>query len=154
MSEQDSLLARLDRALLEAMKARDAVRTSTLRMVRAALKNREIDKRAALAESDVLEVLASLGKQRRESIEQFQAGGRQDLVDKETAELKILQEFLPAELTEAELRELVRTAVAEVGAAGPRDMGKVMSAVMPRVKGRADGRAVNAMVREILSSGG
>jgi uncharacterized protein YqeY len=154
MSEQDSLLARLDRALTEAMKARDAGRTSALRMVRAALKNREIDKRAPLEESDALEVLSTLAKQRRESIEQFQAGGRQDLVEKETAELKILQEYLPAELTEAELRDLVRAAVEEVGAAGPRDMGKVMSAVMPKVKGRADGRAVNALVRELLASHG
>ncbi len=154
MSQETSLLARLDRALVEAMKARDAARTSALRMVRAALKNREIDKRAPLDDSDALQVLSTLAKQRRESIEQFQAGGRQDLVDKEVKELAILQEFLPAELSSAELRELVQKAVADGGAKGPRDMGKVMSAVMPSVKGRADGKAVNAMVREILSAGG
>lgn len=153
MSEDTPLIARIDSSLVASMKARDAARTSALRMVRAALKNREIDKRGPLDETEVLEVVASLAKQRKESIEQFQAGGRQDLADKETAELKILQEFLPAELSAEELRQLVRSAVAEAGAASPKDMGKVMAALMPKVKGRADGRAVNAMVREILSGG-
>jgi uncharacterized protein len=153
MTPEHSLLARIDRSLIESMKARDALRTSALRMARAALKNREIDKRKPLDDSDVVEVLGTLAKQRKESIEQFQAGGRTDLADKEAAELRILQEFLPKELTEEEVREIVRTAVAEAGATGPRDIGKVMSAVMPRVKGRADGRTVNTLVREMLSPG-
>ena len=154
MSQETTLLARLDRAVIEAMKARDAARTSALRMVKAALKNRQIDKRAPLDDSDALQVLGTLAKQRKESIEQFQAGGRADLVEKETAELHILQEFMPEELGEEELRRIVATAIAEAGAKGPKDMGKAMAAVMPKVRGRADGKVVNALVRDMLAAGG
>jgi uncharacterized protein YqeY len=153
MAERNSLVARIERDTVEAMKARDAARTSALRMVKAALKNREIDKRAPLEDADALQVLATLAKQRRESIEQFKAGGRDDLVAKETADLLVLQEYLPEEMGEEELRQAVRTAIAEADAKGPKDMGKVMSVLMPRVKGRADGKAVNALVRELLSAG-
>ena len=115
------------------------------------MKNREIDKRAALEEADVLQVLGTQAKQRRESIEQYRAGGREDLAAKEEAELVVLQEFLPRGLDEDELRAAVVAAVAEVGATGPRDMGRVMGVLMPRLLGRAEGGAVNRLVREVLA---
>lgn len=150
----DGLASRIDQAVVAAMKARDAARTSALRMVKAALKNKEIDKRGPLDDGDSLQVLGTLAKQRREAIEQFRAGNRLDLVAKEEAELAILQEFLPQALGEDEVRAAVAQAVADAGAAGPKDMGKVMSLLMPRLKGRADGKLVNALVREALGGGG
>ena len=146
-----ALQERVATALVAAMKAREAVRVSTLRMVRAALQNREIDKRAPLADDDVLQVLATQAKQRRESIEQYRAGGREDLVAKEAAELVILQQFLPEGLGVEELRTAVEAAVDEVGAGGPKDMGRVMGVLMPGLRGRADGGAVNRLVRETLA---
>ncbi|GAB4270894.1 MAG: GatB/YqeY domain-containing protein [Deferrisomatales bacterium] len=148
-----TLQERIDRELRGAMKARDAQRVSALRMVRAALQNKQIEKRGALDDGEILQVLATLAKQRRESIEQYRAGGREDLAAKEEAELRILEEFLPAQLGEAEIERLVREAVAQVGARGPKDLGKVMGALMPRVKGRADGKKVNEAVRRALSEG-
>jgi uncharacterized protein YqeY len=153
MAQEETLVARIERATLEAMKARDAARTSALRMAKAALKYREIDKRGPLDDGDALQVLATLAKQRREAIEQFRAGGRVDLAEKEEAELRILQEFLPQALSEEQVRRAVAEAVAEVGATGAKDMGKVMGALMPRVKGKADGKLVNALVREALGGG-
>ena len=154
MTPIPSLRERLDAAAVAAMKARDSVRLGTLRLVRSALQNREIDKRAPLEESDVLQVLANQAKQRRESIGLYRAGGREELAAKEEAELAVLQEFLPRELSEEELRAAVVAAVAEVGAAGPRDMGRVMGVLMPRLQGRAEGGAVNRVVREVLSGEG
>ncbi len=151
MADSSTLQERIDAAAVAAMKARETVRLGTLRMVRAALKNREIDNRAPLEETDVLQVLGTQAKQRRESIEQFRAGGREDLAAKEEAELAVLQEFLPPVLAEDELRAAVVAAVAEVGAAGPRDMGRVMGVLMPRLQGRAEGGAVNRLVREVLA---
>lgn len=153
MSQDNSLSTRVEQAFVTSMKARDAVRTSALRMVKAALKNRQIEKRGELDDTEALQVIRTLAKQRRESIEQFRAGGRTDLADKEEAELGILQEFLPEELGEEAVREAVVEAVAEAGAVGPKDMGKVMAVLMPRLKGRADGKLVNAVVREVLSAG-
>lgn len=154
MSGERSLLDRIERATIEAMKSRDAGRTSALRLVKSALKYREIDKRAPLEDGDVLQVLGRMAKQRRESIEQFRAGGRDDLVEKESAELRVLQEFLPEEMGGEELRRLVAAAIAEVGARDAKDLGRVMAVLMPRVKGRADGRTVNSLVRGLLSVGG
>ncbi|MDF1553252.1 MAG: GatB/YqeY domain-containing protein [Deferrisomatales bacterium] len=151
MANSSTLQERIDAAAVAAMKSREAVRLGTLRMVRAALKNREIDKRAPLEETDVLQVLGTQAKQRRESIEQYRAGGREELAAKEEAELAVLQEFLPRELDENELRAAVAAAVTEVGAGGPRDMGRVMGVLMPRLQGRADGGAVNRLVREVLA---
>lgn len=150
----DTLVDRIEQSVVAAMKARDALRTSALRMVKAALKNKAIDKRGPLDDGEALQVLASLAKQRKESIEQFRAGGRNDLATKEEGELAILQEFLPETMGEGEVRAAVAQAVAEAGAAGPKDMGKVMGVLMPRVKGRADGKLVNALVREALGGGG
>jgi uncharacterized protein YqeY len=152
MSQETVLLTRIEKAFIDSMKARDAIRTSALRMVKAALKNREIDKRAELDDDDALQAISTLAKQRRESIEQFRAGGRQDLVEKEQFELRILQEFLPEEIGEEEVRQAVAAAIVEAGASGPKDMGKVMSVLMPKLKGRADGKMVNALVREALSA--
>ncbi len=153
MAGTSPLLERLDGALVASMKARDAARTSALRLVRAALKNREIEKRAPLEDAEVLQVLGTLVKQRREAAEQFRAGNRPELAAKEEAEVVILQEFLPAALSDDELGALVAEAVAEVGGQGPGDLGKVMSALMPRVRGRADGRKVNEAVRAALGAG-
>lgn len=153
MGTENELVERIGRELVASMKARDAERTSALRMVRAALQNRAIEARGALGEDEVTQVLATLAKQRRESIEQYRAGGREDLAAKEERELGVIREFLPQPLGEEELREIVAAAVAETGATGPGDLGRVMAAVMPRVKGRADGRAVNALVRGALAGG-
>jgi uncharacterized protein YqeY len=134
-----------------AMKARDEVRLSAIRMVRASVKNREIDLGKELDDREVTEVISTLAKQRRESIKLFQEAGRSDLVDKEERELSILLGFLPRQLDRDEISEIVAKAVAESGALGPGDMGKVMKIVMPQVSGRADGKLVNEIVREKLS---
>ncbi len=147
-----SLQERIDRALKDAMKAQDRLRVSALRMIRSALHNRRIEKRADLDEGEVLQVLSTWAKQRREAIEQFRAGGRADLAEKEAAELAVVQGFLPAQLSDDELRTLIAEAVSATGADGPGDMGRVMGALMPRVRGRADGKRVNQLVREALAA--
>jgi uncharacterized protein YqeY len=134
-----------------AMKARDEGRLSAIRMVRASVKNREIDLGKELDDREVTEVIATLAKQRRESIKLFQEAGRSDLVEKEERELAILLGFLPRQLDREEISEIVVKAVAESGALGPGDIGKVMKIVMPQVSGRADGKLVNEIVREKLS---
>ena len=134
-----------------AMKARDEGRVSAIRMVRSAVKNREIDLGKELDDREVTEVIASLAKQRRESIRLFQEAGRNDLVTKEERELAILLDFLPKQLDRNEITEIVAKAVAKSGAQGLRDMGKVMKIVMPQVSGRADGNAVSEIVKEKLS---
>ncbi len=151
MAGTSELERRVEEALYRAMKARDMERVSALRNIRARLQNRAIEKRAPLEDADVIGVLSTLAKQRRESIEQFRAGGRDDLVAKEEAELRVIQEFLPAQMDEAQLREAVAEAIREVGATGPRDLGRVMGVLMPRVRGRADGKRVNALAREMLA---
>ncbi len=147
-------LATIEGALRDAMKARDTLRTSVLRLVRAALQNRAIEKRAPLTDEEVLAVLFAQAKQRRESVEQFRAGGRADLAAKEEAELAILQEFLPRAMDPEELLALAREVVAELGPVGPKDMGRVMAALMPRIRGRADGKAANQVVRDLLTASG
>jgi uncharacterized protein len=134
-----------------AMKARDASRLSALRMLKAAVMNKSVEKGRDLDDAEVLQVVASLVKQRRDSIEQFTNAGRTDLVEKETAELKVLQAYLPAAATPEEITAAVAEAIAETGAASPKDMGKVMKAVMPKLAGKnADGKAVNEAVRRTL----
>jgi uncharacterized protein len=134
-----------------AMKARDASRLSALRMLKAAVMNKSVEKGRDLDDVEVLQVVASLVKQRRDSIEQFTNAGRTDLVEKETAELKVLQAYLPAAATPEEITAAVAEAIAETGAASPKDMGKVMKAVMPKLAGKnADGKAVNEAVRRTL----
>jgi uncharacterized protein YqeY len=134
-----------------AMKARDASRLSALRMLKAAVMNKGVEKGRDLDDAEVLQVIASLVKQRRDSIEQFGKAGRTDLVDKETAELNVLQAYLPAGATPEEINAAVAEAIAETGASSPKDMGKVMKAVMPKLAGKnADGKAVNEAVRRSL----
>jgi len=138
-----------------AFKGRREAEVSALRMLLAALKNAEIDFRGkgkAMGEQDEVDIVAREAKKRRDSIEAFQQGGRQDLVDKETAELAIIGKYLPARLGEDELREIVRQAIAASGAAGMKDMGKAMGLAMKEVKGRADGTEVGRIVKELLNS--
>ena len=147
-----TLQERLVEEMKDAMRTGQAEKLSVIRMVRASLKNREIErgKGKPLTDADVIEVILSGIKQRRDAIEQFGKGGRADLVAKEEHEVVILQTFLPPPLSDDELAALVREAAAEVVAAGPKDMGKVMKAVLPRVAGRAEGGAVNAAVKRHL----
>jgi len=148
-----SLQTDIESAMRAAMKARDAVRVSTLRLAMAAAHNRQIDLGHELTDAQVVEVLDRQVKQRRESIELYRQGGRPELADAEEAELAILRQFLPEPLTDAELAGLARDAVAATGASGPADMGRVMGVLVPQTKGRADGKAVSELVRRLLSEG-
>jgi uncharacterized protein YqeY len=137
--------------LKTAMKACDAVRVGVIRMARSALWNAEIEARASLdSDEQVIAILSREANLRREAIEEFQRGGRQDLVQKEQAELDILEQYLPAALSEAEVRELAAAAMGEVGATTPADLGKVMQVLMPNIRGRADGKQANQIVRDLL----
>ena len=141
------------RDITAAMKARDAARLSALRMVKAALMNSEVSKGRPLEEAEAQQVLASLIKQRRDSIEQFKNGGRDDLVQKETAEVAVLEKYAPPAASAAEIEDAVEAAIKETGAAGPKDMGRVMKAVMAALAGKsADGKVVNEIVRKKLAS--
>ncbi|MBI4728642.1 MAG: GatB/YqeY domain-containing protein [Acidobacteria bacterium] len=135
-----------------AMKAREALRVSTLRMVMTAIKNAEVERLHLLSDEDVLEVMGREAKRRRESIEAFRAGNRADLVEKESGELAVIEAYLPSPLSDEELASLVSEAVAETGAASPKDMGVVMKALMPKVRGRADGARVSALVKARLGA--
>jgi uncharacterized protein YqeY len=147
-----TLTEQISRDITEAMKAKDAARLSALRMAKAALMNGEVAKGRALEEAEAQQVLASLLKQRRDSIEQFTTAGRQDLVDKETAEIAVLERYAPPSASAAELEQAVVAAIAETGATAPKDMGRVMKAVMSALAGKSiDGKAVNELVRKKLS---
>ena len=136
-----------------AMKSRDSARLSALRMLKAALMNKSVEKGRDLDEAESLQVVASLVKQRRDSIEQFSKAGRTDLVDKETAEINILEEYLPPAASAADIDAAIAQAIAETNASSARDIGKVMKAVMPKLAGKnADGRAVNEAVRRKLGA--
>lgn len=124
----------------------------TLRLLIAAIENGRIDAGHELSDDETIEVLRKEAKQRRDSIEEYRKGNREDLVAVEQAELEIIQTFLPSQLDEAEVRRLIAETIAEVGAAGPDDLGKVMRPLMQKLGGRADGRAANAIVRELLSA--
>ena len=148
-----SLSNSISSGIAAAMKAKDAVRLSALRMLKAAIMTKGVEKGRDIDDSEVLQVVASLVKQRRDSIEQFTAAGRLDLVQKETAELAVLTELLPAAATAEEVDAAVTAAIAETGATTAKDMGKVMKAVMPKLAGKnADGRAVNDAVRRKLGA--
>jgi len=136
-----------------AMKARDAARLSALRMLKAAIMNKGVEKGRDLDDAEILQVVSSLVKQRRDSIEQFSKAGRTDLVDKETGEVAVLEAYLPPAATPEQIDAAVAEAIAETGAASPKDMGKVMKAVMPKLAGKnADGKAVNEAVRRKLGA--
>ena len=146
-----TLKEQLDDAMKQAMKARDDLRLSAVRMIRSQVKNREIEQKHELDDQAVIEVISTLVKQRRESIRLYQEGNRQDLVDKEEAELAILLGYLPAQLSAAEITELVTRAIGEAGAQGIKDMGKVMKVLTPLTTGRADGKTVSETVKRLLS---
>jgi len=142
----------VDREMIQAAKSKDKIRLSALRMLKNGLHNREIDLKRELNEVEFLQLLSSMVKQRKDSIEQFEKGGRMDLVEKEQAELKVIEEFLPAQLSEADLDAAITEAIRETGAASARDMGKVMKVLMPKLTGRADGKAVGEKVKARLSA--
>jgi uncharacterized protein YqeY len=147
-------LERLERDMVAATKAREAERLGAIRFARSELKNRAIELGRDLEEEDVVEVLVRIAKRHRESIEQFEGAGRGDLVARETAQLSVIEQYLPEKLGESELLVLVGEAIAESGASSMRDLGAVMKAVMPKVKGRAEGNAVRALVQSRLESAG
>lgn len=145
-----TLKERFDEDIKTAMKAGEKICVSTLRMVKAAVKNAEIACGHPLSDGEVIDLLMTLCKQRRESIVQFEKGGRPDLVEQETRELSVLLSFLPEPLSPEEIEEKVREAIREVGASGPKDMGAVMKAVKPKVAGRAEGKLVSEIVKKVL----
>lgn len=146
-----SLTEQVTREIADAMKAHDPMRLGALRMLKTALMNREVEKKRSLDANEELQVVSSLIKQRRDSIEQFTRGNRQDLADRETAEIRILESYVPAGLDPAEIDEAVKAAVADTGATSTKDFGKVMKAVMARFAGRpVDGKAVSESVKRAL----
>jgi uncharacterized protein YqeY len=147
-----TLKERITEDMKAAMRASEKERLSTIRMVQAAIKQREVDERIMLDDPQVIAVLEKMVKQRKESILQFQQGGRQDLADKEQAEIVLLQAYLPSPLSEAEVDALIQDAVASTGATSVKDMGKVMGVVKAKAAGRADMGAVSARIKAALSS--
>ena len=147
-----ALVEQVSASIADAMKKHDAVRLSTLRMLKAALMNREIERGHTLDDGESLQVVVSLVKQRKDSIEQFTQGGRPELADKEQAEIHILETYLPAAAEPAAVEQAVADAIQETGATSPKDMGRVMKAVMTRLAGQTiDGKAVNELVRRKLA---
>lgn len=146
-----SLKDKITEDMKAAMRAREAGRLGTIRLLLAAIKQREVDERITLDDTAVLAVIDKLVKQRKDSITQFQQAGRDDLVAQEQAELVVLQDYMPTQLSADETLAEVRKAVAETGAAGPQDMGKVMGVLKPRLAGRADMTAVSAQVKAVLA---
>ena len=150
-----NLKEKIARDLTQAMKTGQKLRLETLRTIRAALTEREIEKRGAgkvMSPEDDLAVLTSAAKKRRESIDQFRKGGRLDLVDQEEQELAIIQEYLPKQLSPEETEAIIKRVIADSGASSPADFGKVMPAVMKEVKGKADGRTVQELVKRALGA--
>jgi uncharacterized protein YqeY len=147
-----TLKERITEDMKASMRSGDKERLAGIRFILAAIKQREVDERIQLDDTQVLAVLEKMIKQRRESIAQFEAGGRADLVAKESAELAALQAYLPAQLADAEVESLIRAAIAGTGAASLKDMGKVMAAVKPQVQGRTDMGALSARIKALLSS--
>jgi uncharacterized protein YqeY len=149
-----SISERIAEDLKQAQKQRDQTRLSTLRMLKSELKYKEIEKGGPLTEEEEIGVLSSSAKKRMDSITQFKNGNRSDLVTKEESELKVVQSYLPEQLSESDLRQIIDQAVSEVGALGKSDLGKVMKVLMPKVKGRADGKLVNQLVTNRLEQAG
>ena len=147
-----SLQDRLQEDLKAALRRGDSARKSALRYLRSEIRNQEIASQTTLGDDDIAVLLGKQANQRRESIEAFRKGDRQDLVDKEEAELAIILEYMPAQMSEEEVTELARKTIEETGASGPQDMGKVMGCVMPQVRGKAEGKTVSAIVSSLLKS--
>jgi len=147
-----SLKEQLDSDLKESLKAKDSIRTGVIRLLKAAIKNREVEKRGELSEEELLHAVNSQVKTRKESIIEFKKGNRADLVEKEEQELAILQTYLPKQLTPDEIEALVANAIRDAQAQGPKDMGAVMKLLMPQITGRCDGKMVSELVKNKLSS--
>jgi len=147
-----SLEERLVEEMKQAMKSNDKLRLSTIRMIRSTLKNKEIELRKKLEDEDVVKVIQVMMRKGEEAVEQFQAGGRVDLVEKEKKEMEILKSFLPQPLSQEEIVKIIDQSIQETQASSPKDIGKVMKAVMPKIGGKADGRLINQLVKERLSA--
>ncbi|WP_282941468.1 GatB/YqeY domain-containing protein [Paenibacillus sp. RC67] len=145
-----SLSEKLNEDMKLAMKSQAKFKLTVIRMVRAAIKNIEIDQRKTLDDQEVLDVLSREIKQRKDSLQEFEKAGRDDLAETVKAEIEILMEYLPQQLSEEEVKAIVQQTIQEVGASSKADMGKVMGALMPKVKGRADGKVVNQAVQQLL----
>lgn len=145
-----SLKVKLMDDLKLAMKNKDEVRKSVVTLLRSGIKQFEVDNRTELDEEGILDIVAKQLKQRRDSLEEFKKAGREDLINETESEIKILMEYLPAQLSEEEIEKIVIDTINEVEASSPKDMGKVMSAIRPKVKGRADGKIVNELVKKHL----
>ncbi len=150
------ILKKINEDLITSMKSKNELKTTTLRMIKSAVKNAEIAKRGKgdLTEDDIMGVLSTMVKQRKESAEQYEKANRKDLADKENTEISIIQEYLPKQLTTEELDAIIKTTIQETGVTGMKEMGKLMKALMPKVKGKADGKLVNQMIKEILEKAG
>jgi len=144
---------KINNEMVLAAKSKDKVRLSTIRMIKTGIHNREIDLKRKMNEAEFLQLLSTMIKQRKDSIEHFQKGGREDLVEKETAELKVIQEFMPEQMSQEDVDREIEVAIKEVGAGGIKDMGKVMKVLMPKLTGKADGKLVGEKVKERLSGG-
>lgn len=143
---------KIEQDMVAAAKAKDKISLSALRMIKTAVHNREIDLKRELSEAEFFQVLSTMVKQRKDSIEQFAKGGRADLVEKEESELKVIQSFMPAQMSEEDVNREIRQAIAEAGAVSVKDMGKVMKVLMPKLTGKADGKAVGEKVKAALSA--
>ena len=146
-----TLRQKIDKDMIDAQKARDKLKLGVIRMLRSEIKYKEIEKKAELEEEEVIGVLNSAAKKRRESIGEFSKGNRIDLVEKETKELEIIQQYLPQQMTIDEINQLVEEVITEMGALGMADKGKVMAALMPRIRGRFDGKEANILVSRRLA---
>ncbi len=146
-----SLAEKLQQDMKLALKNKEKEKLSTIRMVRAAIKRVEIDNKAPLSDDQVLEVILREVKQRKDAIQEYEKAGRQDLLEKEKAELEVLEAYLPKQFTEEELQDLIQETIQQLGVTSKKEIGKVMKAVIPKVKGKADGKVVNQMVQKLLS---
>jgi uncharacterized protein YqeY len=146
-----SLEERLVEEMKQAMKSNDKLRLSTIRMIRSALKNKEIELRKKLEDEDIVKVIQGMARKGEESVEQFQIGGRMDLVEKENREIEILKSFLPQPLRQEEILEIIDQSIQETQASSLKDIGKVMKSVIPKIGGKADGKLINQLVKERLS---
>jgi len=146
-----TLKEKLSEDMKAAMRAKESEKLATIRLINAAIKQREVDERIELGDDQVLSVIEKMIKQRKDSITQFEAGGRQDLADNEKAEIVVLAAYMPAQMSDAEVQAEVAAAIAQSGASGPQDMGKVMAVLKPKLAGRADMTAVSGLVKAALA---
>ncbi|MCC0631411.1 MULTISPECIES: GatB/YqeY domain-containing protein [unclassified Clostridioides] len=145
-----SLKQKLQEDLKSSMKNKDTVRKSVVTLIRASIKQYEVDNRTELNEDGIIDVIAKQLKQRRDALVEFEKAGREDLIKETEAEIEVLKEYLPQQLSEEELEEIVKCTISEVGATSMKDMGKIMSVIQPKVKGRADGKLINKLVKQNL----